>query len=174
VQSKEECLKVSTESIKELREKSGAGVMECRNALAQAEGHLEKALELLKQQSLVKVEKKKTRTAAQGLIDSYVHAGGRIAAMVELNCETDFVARTAEFKTLAHDIAMQVAAMSPVCVSAEDVPADCNLPATSAALLLQPFIRDQAITIMDLINQTIAKTGENIKISRFARYEVGD
>jgi elongation factor Ts len=167
-------LKVSTESIKDLREKSGAGVMECRNALAQAEGHLEKALEILKQQSLVKVEKKKSRTAAQGLIEGYVHAGGRIAAIVEVNCETDFVARTPEFKTLAHDIAMQVAAMSPLYVSQEDVPADCDVPAASAALLSQPFIRDQSVTIKDLIDQAIAKIGENIRVSRFARYEVGE
>ena len=167
-------MKIPTEAIKELREKSGAGVMECRNALVQAEGHLEQALDILKQQSLVKVEKKKSRTAAQGLIEAYVHAGGRIAAMVEVNCETDFVARTAEFKQLAHDIAMQVAAMSPQFVTPEEIPAGSDLQPASAALLEQPFIRDQAITIKDLINQTIAKTGENIKVSRFARYEVGD
>lgn len=167
-------MNIPTESIKELRTKSGAGVMECRNALLQAEGQIEKALDILKQQSLVKVEKKKSRTAAQGLIESYVHTGGRIAALVELNCETDFVARTSEFKQLAHDIAMQIAAMCPQYVTAEDIPADSGLEATTAALLSQPFIRDQAVTIKDLINQTIAKTGENIKISRFVRYEVGE
>ncbi len=167
-------MNIPTESIKELRSKSGAGVMECRNALLQAEGQIEKALDILKQQSLVKVEKKKSRTAAQGLIESYVHVGGRIAAMVEVNCETDFVARTSEFKQLAHDIAMQIAAMSPQYVSPEDVPADSGLEPASAALLAQPFIRDQAVTIKDLINQTIAKTGENIKVSRFVRYEVGE
>lgn len=167
-------MNIPTESIKELRSKSGAGVMECRNALLQAEGQIEKALDILKQQSLVKVEKKKSRTAAQGLIESYVHAGGRIAAMVEVNCETDFVARTSEFKQLAHDIAMQIAAMSPQYVSPEDVPADSGLEPASAALLAQPFIRDPAVTIKDLINQTIAKTGENVKVSRFVRYEVGE
>ncbi len=167
-------MNIPTESIKELRTKSGAGVMECRNALLQAEGQIEKALDILKQQSLVKVEKKKSRTAAQGLIESYVHTGGRIAALVELNCETDFVARTSEFKQLAHDIAMQIAAMCPQYVSAEDIPADSGLEAATAALLSQPFIRDQAVTIKDLINQTIAKTGENIKVSRFVRYEVGE
>lgn len=167
-------MNIPTESIKELRTKSGAGVMECRNALLQAEGQIEKALDILKQQSLVKVEKKKSRTAAQGLIESYVHTGGRIAAMVEVNCETDFVARTSEFKQLAHDIAMQIAAMCPQYVSAEDIPAGSELEAVTAALLSQPFIRDQAVTIKDLINQTIAKTGENIKVSRFVRYEVGE
>lgn len=167
-------MKIPTEAIKELREKSGAGVMECRNALVEAEGHLEKALDILKQQSLVKVEKKKSRSAAQGLIEAYVHAGGRIAAMVEVNCETDFVARTAEFKQLAHDIAMQIAAMNPQFVSAQDIPSGSEIEPASGALLSQPFIRDQAITIGDLINQVIAKTGENIKVSRFARYELGE
>jgi elongation factor Ts len=167
-------LKIPTETIKELREQSGAGVMECRNALVEAEGHIEKALDILKQQSLVKVEKKKNRAATQGLIDAYVHAGGRIAAMVELNCETDFVARTSEFKELAHNLAMQVAAMSPQYVSAEEVPADSDTDPNAAALLLQPFIKDQTLTIRDVINQAIAKTGENIKVSRFARFVVGE
>jgi elongation factor Ts len=148
--------------------------MECRNALVEAEGHLEKALQILRQQSLVKVEKKKSRTAAQGLIEAYVHAGGRIAAMVEVNCETDFVARTPEFKELAHNLAMQVAAMSPQFVTQEEVPAGSDAEPKTAALLLQPFIKDQTVTIQDVINQTIAKTGENIKVSRFARFEVGE
>ncbi len=167
-------MKISTEAIKDLREKSGAGVMECRNALMQAEGQLEKALEILKQQSLVKVEKKKSRTAAQGLIEAYVHAGGRVAALVEVNCETDFVARTAEFKQLAHDIAMQVAAMEPQYVNAEDVPAGSDVDPASAVLMKQAFIKDPSITIGDLVNQTIARTGENIKVSRFVRFEVGE
>ena len=167
-------MKIATESIKELREQSGAGVMECRNALVEAEGHLEKALQILKQQSLVKVEKKKSRTAAQGLIESYVHAGGRIAAMVELNCETDFVARTNEFKELAHNLAMQVAAMSPRFVRPEEIPAGSDVDPKATALLLQPYIKDQTMTIQDVINQTIAKTGENIKVSRFARFEIGE
>lgn len=167
-------MKIRTETIKELREQSGAGVMDCRNALVEAEGHLEKALEILKQQSLVKVEKKKSRTAAQGIIESYVHAGGRIAAMVELNCETDFVARTTEFKELAHNLAMQVAAMSPQFVKAEDIPAGSDVDPKSAVLVFQPYIKDQALTIQDVVNQAIAKTGENIRVSRFARFEVGE
>lgn len=170
---KEECLKISTEAIKQLREQSGAGVMECRNALVDAEGHLEKALDILKKQSLVKVEKKKDRAAAQGIIESYVHAGGRIAAMVELNSETDFVARTSEFKQLAHDIAMQVAAMEPQYVTDEEVPEGSDLDPASVVLLSQAFIKDPSVTIRDLVNQLIAKTGENIKVSRFARFEVG-
>ena len=167
-------MKIPTEAIKELREQSGAGVMDCRNALVEAQGQLEKALEILKQQSLVKVEKKKARTAAQGIIECYVHAGGRIAAMVELNCETDFVARTPEFKQLAHDLSMQVAAMSPQYIAPEDIPADSALDPSSAALLTQPFIKDQAMIIRDLLNQLVAKMGENIRVSRFARFEIGE
>ena len=167
-------MKVSTEDIKELREKSGAGVMECRNALVAAEGQIEKALEILKSQNMVKVEKKKARIAAQGLVECYVHAGGRIGAMIEINCETDFVARTDQFKELAHNVAMQVAAMEPECVSQDQLPAGSEADPKVACLMLQPYIRDQAITIQDLVNQAIAKLGENIKISRFARYEVGD
>jgi elongation factor Ts len=147
--------------------------MECRNALLQAEGDIDKALEILKQQSLAKVEKKKQRTAAQGLVEAYIHTGGRIGAIVELNCETDFVARTDEFKKLAHELAMQVAACEPQCISPEEIPKEADAEAQSACLLLQPYIRDPNKTIQDLINDTIAKLGENIKIARFARFEVG-
>jgi len=148
--------------------------MECRNALLEAEGHMEKALEILKQQSLVKVEKKKTRSAVQGLIECYVHAGGRIGAMLEVNCETDFVARTDEFKALSHNLAMQVAAMNPQYLSPQEIAAGAEVDPKSACLLLQPYIRDQNLTVQDLINQTIAKIGENIKVSRFIRFEVGE
>jgi elongation factor Ts len=167
-------LKIPTEAIKELREQSGAGVMECRNALVEAEGRLDGALEILKKQSLVKVERKKSRTAAQGLIDSYVHAGGRIAAMVELNCESDFVARTAEFKQLAHDLAMQVAAMDPQYITPEEIPADSGLDPAVVSLTAQAFIKDPSVTIGDLINRLIFRLGENVKVSRIARFAIGD
>jgi elongation factor Ts len=167
-------LNISTERIRELREKSGAGIMECRNALLEAEGHMEKALQILKQQNLTKVEKKKKRSAAQGLIECYVHAGGRIAAMVEVNCETDFVVRTNEFKELAHNLAMQVAAMNPQYLSPQEIPTGAEVDPKSTCLLPQPYIRDQNLTVQDLIDQTIAKIGENIKVSRFARFEVGE
>jgi elongation factor Ts len=167
-------LNIPTERIKELREKSGAGIMECRNALLEAEGHMEKALQILKEQNPLKVEKKKTRSTARGLIECYVHTGGRIAAMVEVNCETDFVARTDEFKELAHNLAMQVAAMNPQYISPQEIPAGAEVDPKSACLLPQPYIRDQNQTVQDLIDQTIAKLGENIKVSRFARFEVGE
>ena len=166
-------MKIPTDRVKELREQSGAGIMECRNALLEAEGDSEKALEILKQRSLLKVEKKRERSASQGIIEAYLHTGGRIGAMVEVNCETDFVTRTDEFKELAHHLAMQVAAMSPQFISQEEVPEGADIEAEAACLLLQPYIKNPDMTVQDIIDETIAKIGENIKVSRFARFEVG-
>lgn len=147
--------------------------MECRTALLNNGGDFEKALEILKKQAVAKAEKRSQRTVKQGTVITYIHTGGRIGAMVELNCETDFVARTDIFKELAHNIAMQIAAQEPVCISKEDMPKDSELPPEIACLLLQPYIRTPELTIQDLINEAIAKTGENIKVNRFARFELG-
>lgn len=167
-------MKISLESIKDLREQSGAGVMQCRNALEKHEGNREKALEFLKEQGLLKAKEKAERTAAEGLIEAYIHTGGRVGAMIELNCETDFVARTDEFKQLAHNIAMQVAAMNPRFIAEEDVPEKAEIEPQVACLLRQPYIKDQELTIQDIIIETIARVGENIKVSRFARFELGE
>jgi len=167
-------LNIPTDRVKELREQSGAGIMECRNALLEVEGDIAKALQLLKQRSLIKVEKKRKRAASQGLIEAYIHTGGRLGAMVEVNCETDFVAHTDEFKELTHHLAMQVAAMPPQFISQEEIPEGADLEAEAACLLLQPYIKNPDMSIQDLIDETIAKVGENIKISRFARFEVGE
>jgi elongation factor Ts len=167
-------LDINAEMIKGLREKSGAGVMSCRNALIQSQGDIEKALQILKEQNLIQVEKKAKRITGQGLIASYVHAGGRIGVIIEVNCETDFVARTEEFKELTHNLAMQVAALAPICVIREDLPQGFDGDPQTASLLSQPYIRDTTRTVQDIVNETIAKTGENIKIRRFARYEVGE
>ncbi|UCB42999.1 MAG: elongation factor Ts [Dehalococcoidales bacterium] len=164
---------ISTERVKELRELSGAGIMDCRNALLQTKGDKEKALQILKEQNLVRVEKKSTRAASQGLVETYVHTGGRIGAMVELNCETDFVARTTEFQELAHNLAMQIAAQEPICISEDQIPKDTDTDPELACLLLQPFIKDPQQTIQDLITETAAKVRENIRVSRFARFELG-
>ena len=166
-------MKIPTTAIKELRERSGAGVMECHNAILEVAGDMEKALELLKQRGCIKAQKKAERAAGEGVIEAYIHTGGKIGAMVEVNCETDFVARTKEFKELAHQLAMQITAMSPQCVAEEELPKDTDVEPQLACLLLQPYIRDPQKTIQDLITETIAKTGENIKVSRFARFEVG-
>src|SRR5438067_7480330 len=147
----------TTELIKELREKTGAGMMECKRAVEDDVGDLVKAEQLIKERGLAMAEKKKDREAGQGLIESYVHAG-RIGAMIELNCETDFVARTDDFKTLAREVAMQVAATNPRRVSAnEDASAegDGDVP-----LLDQPYIRDPSKTVQDLVNESIANARE--------------
>jgi elongation factor Ts len=175
---------ITASQVKELRELSGAGIMECKRALEQTGGDVNQAIALLKQQGLAKAEKKTGRAASQGLVEPYIHGGGRIGAIVEVNCETDFVARTADFRDLAHDLAMQVAATAPIYVSADEVPEEdwaelekeygSREQATSAVVLLeQPFIKDSKLAIRDLIRDRIAKLGENIVVSRFARFEVG-
>jgi len=187
-----------TELIKELRARTGAGVMDCRTAVQQAGGDLEKAVELLRAKGLATALKKAGRTASEGLVEAYVHAGGRVGALVEVNCETDFVARTEEFKQLAHDMALQVTAAAPEYVSREAVPPDVvekqrqefaqelvGKPAaavdgrlekwfTDVVLLEQPFIRDENKRVRDLLNEAIAKFGENILVRRFARFKLGD
>ena len=166
-------MKIPTTRVKELRDQSGAGVMDCRNALLEAKGDIEKALEILTQKGCLQAQKKAECAATQGVIEAYIHIGGRIGAMVEVNCETDFVTRTDEFKELARQLAMQVTAMSPQFISREEVPEEADIEPQSACLLLQPYIKNPDKTIQDIINETITKTGENIKISRFTRFEVG-
>jgi elongation factor Ts len=167
-------LKITTGMIKELREQSGAGIMDCRNALVSSGGDMEKALNLLKEKGLLKAQKKAERATSQGLIESYIHTAGRIGAMVELNCETDFVARTDEFKGLAHCLAMQVAALAPKYISEEEIKEREDIDPGEACLLAQPYIKDPTVTVKDVIGETIAKVGENIRVSRFVRYELGN
>jgi elongation factor Ts len=159
---------ISTTAVKELREKTGAGIMDCKKALQDADGNMDKAAELLRQKGLTVSSKVAGREARQGLIESYIHTGGRIGALVEVNCETDFVARTDEFRKLAREIAMQVASMNPGTVgSMEGGEEDPD------ALLNQEYIRDARKTIRDLIKETIGQVRENIVVSRFMRFEVG-
>ncbi len=162
---------VSTDDIKQLRERTGAGIMDCKRALDEARGDQAEAEKLLKQWGLASVAKKAGRAASQGLVDSYIHAGGRVGALVEVNCETDFVARTDDFRALVHDVAMQVAAMNPRRLGADDAaPEDA---AGDVPLLEQPFIKDPGKTIQDLVNESIARLGENIVVRRYARFELG-
>ena len=167
-------MKIPTVRVKELRDQSGAGIMDCRNALIKAEGDSEKALKLLKQKGFVQAQKKAKREAKEGLIEAYIHTGGRIGAMVELNCETDFVARTADFKELAHNLAMQITACSPQFISREEVPEGDAIEPQVDCLLLQPYIKNPDMTVQDIITQTVAQVGENIKVSRFVRFELGE
>ncbi|HEY8492037.1 MAG TPA: translation elongation factor Ts [Dehalococcoidia bacterium] len=165
---------VSTNDVKLLREQTGAGVMECKRALEEAGGDFEQAKQLLKEWGAARAEKRAAREASQGIIEAYIHAGGRIGVLVEINCETDFVARTDTFKDLAHDIAMQVAATNPLAVSEEDLPEDAEGDPKDLCLLLQPFIKDQGRTVGDVVKEAIAKTGENIRVRRFVRYALGE
>lgn len=162
---------VTIDQIKALREETGAGVMDCRSALEDADGDFEAARLLLREKGVATANKRAARAAGQGLIESYIH-GGRIGVLVDLRCETDFVARTEPFKELAHDIAMQVASMNPAAVSADQLDDESDPEAT--ALLDQDFIRDPSKTIADRINDTIASIGEKVEVARFVRYEVGE
>lgn len=145
--------------LKQLRNETGISIAECRKALKEANDDIKKAKEILKQKGIEGAAKKEDRQTSQGLIESYIHQNGKIGVMVELLCETDFVARTEDFKKLAHEIAMQIAAMNP-----ED----------ADKLLLQEYIKDQSLTIKDLVKQTIAKLGENIVIKRFCRLVISE
>lgn len=166
-------MEISTEQVKALRQKTGAGVMDCKKALAEAGGNFDKACSIITERGLAIAKKKSERVAEQGVIECYVHTGNHIGVMVEVNCETDFVARTPDFKELAHNIALQISAMCPQYISADDIPAGTEVDKQTACLLLQPYIKDPAKTIQDLITETVAKTGENIKVRRFVRYELG-
>jgi elongation factor Ts len=164
---------IGANQVKELRDKTGAGVMECRRALEEGNGDIAQAELILRERGEARAAKKAGREASQGVIESYIHGGGRIGVLVELNCESDFVARNDQFRSLAHDIAMQIAAMNPKYVSLEDIPADAEGEPETLALLSQPFIKGADRTIRDLITEKIAKLGENIRVRRFVRFEVG-
>lgn len=164
---------VSAAAVKELRELTGAGMLACKQALEKAQGDLEKAKEILRQKGIQVAARKAERVTAQGLVQAYIHHDARLGALVELNCETDFVARTAEFRELAVNIARQVAAMNPRYLSAEEMPDGSEGDPRELCLLQQPLINDDRKTVDDLIKETIAKTGENIRVRRFARFELG-
>jgi elongation factor Ts len=173
-------VQISTEAVKALREETGAGIMDCKRALTEAAGDVEQAKAILRERGLSAALKRGERETAQGLVEAYVHGGGRVGALVEVNCETDFVARTEEFRQLAREIAMQVAAMNPRFISKDDAPAEVVAAegltpqrVEELSLLSQPYIRDDSRTILQLITEVVAKTGENVRIRRFARFELG-
>jgi len=189
---------ISTEKLKELRSRTGAGIVDCRNALQQAGGDLDKAAEILRAKGLAIAEKKAARMAGEGLIEAYIHTGGKLGAMVEVNCETDFVARTDEFRRLARDLAMQVTAAAPQFVSREEIPEKALEEQRSriaeelagrpkaavdgrlekwlgeVVLLEQPFIKDEHRRVKDVITEAVARIGENIQVRRFARFRIGE
>ena len=163
-------MQVSIEVIKVLRDRTGAGVLDCKKALIEAGGDVDDATAILKKRGLWLAEKKAQRVTREGLIEAYIHIGGRLGALIEVNCETDFVARTDEFKRLAHDLAMQVAATAPRFISADEA-AEGDDPA-EACLLLQPFIKEPEKSIQDIITEAKARLGENIRVRRFARFQL--
>lgn len=167
-------MEVSVDAIKTLRERTSAGVMDCKRALLEADGDLDKAEEVLARLGIASAAKKASRTTNEGLIESYIHSGGRIGVIVEINCETDFVARTEDFKELAHDVAMQVAAMAPLYVDSEDIPDDAESGDQESVLMLQPFIKDPTKSIKDLVSESVGKLGENIRVRRFTRFSLGE
>ncbi|MBI2724173.1 MAG: translation elongation factor Ts [Chloroflexi bacterium] len=164
----------TAEDVKRLRELTNAGVMDCKRALDATGNDLEKAQKWLREEGVAGASKKADRETSQGLCDAYIHAGGRIAVLVEVNCETDFVARTDTFKALVHDIAMQVAGIpTTLAVTEEDLPKDADGTPEETVLMKQKFIKDSSRTIEQLVKEAIVTTGENIRIRRFTRYELG-
>ncbi len=164
---------VSAASVKELRELTGAGMLDCKSALEEAGGDFEKAKDILREKGHSAAAKRADRATAEGLVQSYLHHDGRLGSLVEINCESDFVARTDDFRRLVQDIALQVAATNPSYVAPDDVPEDTDGDPKELCLLPQPFIRDESVTIQDLVQEAIRKTGENIRVRRFARFELG-
>jgi elongation factor Ts len=195
---------ISASMVKQLREKTGAGIMDCKAALAESKGDLDKAVEFLRKKGLATAQKRAGRAMSEGVVESYIHMGGKIGVMVEVNCETDFVAKTDDFKEFARNIAMHVAAVSPVGIVPEDVPPEIiekekeiyraqaldlgkpekmvdkiaegklNKFFKESCLMNQPYVKDPNLTVADYLNDVIAKTGENITIRRFARFQVGE
>lgn len=197
-------MEITTSMIKDLREATAAGVLDCKKALEASGGDLEKAKVYLREKGLAAAAKKASRSAEEGLIEAYIHTGGRVGALIELNCETDFVARTEAFEGLAHDLALQVVAARPLYLAPDDIPPDVleeekNVYRVQAketgkperiiekivegklqkyyqevCLMKQPFIKDDDLTVQDVLTEIIAKLGENIAVRRFVRFELGD
>ena len=167
-------MEITVETIKALREEMGAGVMDAKRALEEAQGNLDKAREILRERGVASAVKKTGRSANEGLIEAYIHGGGRVGVIVEVNCETDFVTRTDDFKDLAHNLAMQVAAMSPKYVEESDIPDDEKVDPAEVALMSQPYIKDASLSIKDVVLEAAGRLGENIKIKRFTRFALGE
>ena len=195
---------ISTSLIKDLREKTGVGIMDCKMALKESDGDIAKAIDFLRKKGIATAKKRGGRTASQGQVQSYIHAGGKIGVLVEINCETDFTGKTEDFTNFAKDMAIQIAATSPIAIDRERVPEDIienekEIYATQAresgkpekviekivegklkkffsesCLLEQPFVKNPDITVQDLLNEALAKTGENIVVRRFVRFQLGD
>ena len=164
---------IAAQTVKEVRDRVGAGMLDCKNALLETDGDIERAIAVLKDKGLAIADKKKGDAVSEGVIESYVHHTARIGVLVEVNCETDFVARTQEFRSLAHDIAMQIAAAAPQYIASEEMPPEEQSTPQSVCLLEQPFVKDASKSVQQIIGEMISVVGENIQIKRFARFEIG-
>ena len=162
----------TVEQIKALRELTGAGVMECKEVLEQTGGNQDQAVAVLREKGFAQAAKRSGRETTEGVVEAYIHTGGRVGALVELGCETDFVARTPEFRELAHNVAMQVAAMDPTYVSASEISEDDSRPPEQVTLMLQPFIKETSKQVGDIVQELAAKVGENVRVIRFSRLAV--
>jgi elongation factor Ts len=197
-------VKITSQMVKELRDKTNAGMMDCKRALSENDGDMEKSIDTLRTKGLAVAAKRAGRSTSEGVVETYIHAGGKLAVMVEVGCETDFVAKTDDFKKFANDVAMHIAAVNPIAITKEAVPADVvsrekdiytqqaidsGKPANIAekivegklnkyfaevCLIDQKYVKNPDLTIQDLLNELIAKMGENISIKRFTRYQVGE
>ena len=165
---------VTASQIRTLRDQTGAGIMDCKQALESTDGNLDKAAEVLRAKGLADTAKRVGRATNEGVIKAYIHTGGRVGSIVELGCESDFVARTEEFQQMAHDLAMQVAAMSPAYLTGEEIEEGDERPAAQVALLSQPFIKNSSSSVGELVRELAAKMGENVRVVRFQRFAVGE
>ena len=196
-------MKITSQMVKELRDKTNAGMMDCKKALGETDGDMEKAIDLLRQKGLAVAQKRAGRSTSEGIVQTYIHAGGKLGVMVEVNCETDFVAKTDDFQNFAKDVAMHIAAMNPVAVRREEIPPDLvareaeiykkqamdsgkpeNIAEkmvtgkldkfySEVSLMEQKFVKNPDLNIQDLLNDLISKMGENITVKRFVRFQVG-
>ena len=195
-------MSITAKQVAELRGQTGAGLMDCKKALTESEGDLEKAITILRKKGMASASKKAGRATSEGLIESYIHLGGKVGVLIEVNCETDFVAKTEDFKSFVKDLCLHVAAVNPICISRDEVPADLiekereiaasqaegkppaavqkivegklNKYFATACLLDQPFVKDGEKSVQDILNEQISKLGENMQINRFSRFQIGE
>ncbi len=195
-------MSITAKQVAELRGQTGAGLMDCKKALTESEGDLEKAITILRKKGMASASKKAGRATSEGLIESYIHLGGKVGVLIEVNCETDFVAKTDDFKSLVKDLCLHIAAVNPICISRDEVPADLiekereiaasqaegkppaavqkivegklNKYYATACLLDQPFVKDGEKSVQDILNEQISKLGENMQINRFSRFQIGE
>lgn len=195
-------MSITAKQVAELRGQTGAGLMDCKKALTESDGDIEKAITILRKKGMASASKKAGRATSEGLIESYIHLGGKVGVLIEVNCETDFVAKTDDFRSFVKDLCLHIAAVNPVCISRDKIPADLiekereiaasqaegkppaavqkivegklNKYYATACLLDQPFVKDGDKTIQDILNEQISKLGENMQINRFSRFQIGE